>query len=120
MSYIRSRQNAVGQHVAASELLPSAPGLFSVSNMEMTQAIRVEDIEEINEIVGVIKPVLAGRQAPITSAVLAELLSMWLAGHFVAGEREETERLRETLLKAHCELVRDLTELNAEVMGTNQ
>jgi len=82
--------------------------------MEMTQATEIEEIAEQ------IKPFLAGYEPMVKSAVLAELLSLLLAGFVVPGERKQTERLRERVLEAHCELVRALTKVNAEMLGTDQ
>ncbi len=55
-----------------------------------------------------IQPMLKGLGADIQGAVLADLLSLWLAGHFVVGSSEETDALREAVLAEHIECVRGL------------
>lgn len=55
----------------------------------------------------------------IQSAVLADLLSLWLAGHCVIEEigqpeRPETDKLREEILAALIELARDLVPASEE------
>jgi hypothetical protein len=69
--------------------------------------------EEVLALADRIKPILANRRPEVQSAVLAELLSIWLAGHHVAGDEKETQALREELLTNHCALVRKLTKVNA-------
>lgn len=73
--------------------------------------------EEILELAERIKPILAGKEAHIQGAVLAELLSIWLAGHVVAGNKEQTIALRSELLAMHFGLVLELTEVNAGIIG---
>ena len=53
-----------------------------------------------------IKPILAGNDPGVQGAVLAELLSLWLAGH-------SPPEVRVDLLKMHIETVCELTKLNA-------
>jgi hypothetical protein len=53
-----------------------------------------------------IKPFLAGLRSESQGAILADLLSLWLAGHIVPGNQEETEKLRGILLDNHIEAVR--------------
>jgi hypothetical protein len=74
---------------------------------------------ETLEIAERIKPLLAGREPVLQSAILAELLSILLAGHWIPGEPEETATLRRTILATHCTLVLELTEVNAKIMGTD-
>jgi hypothetical protein len=70
-------------------------------------------------IVEQIKPLLAGREPVLQSAVLAELLSLLLAGHWIPGEPAQTATMRRTILETHCTLVWELTEVNAKIMGTD-
>jgi hemerythrin len=60
------------------------------------------------ELVEAIKPILAGEAPHIQGAALADLLAMWLAGHVAVGDPEASQAMRETLLTAHIEAVRDL------------
>jgi hypothetical protein len=73
---------------------------------------------EIARVVERIKPILAGRPPEMIGAVLADLLAIWLAGHHVAGDEDATRKLRAELLADHCFAVRQLTEINAKIMGT--
>lgn len=57
--------------------------------------------------------ILRDQGPAIQSGVLADLLSLWLAGHCVVEEigqpeRPETDKLREEILAALIELVREL------------
>lgn len=55
---------------------------------------------------------MQGKPPEIQGAVLVELVSMYLAGHFIADSPEETKRLRETMLQLHVSTVRDLIPVN--------
>lgn len=60
-----------------------------------------------------IGPLLHGHHPDVQGAVLADLLAMWLAGHFVErGGAQQTERYREELLQFHIEAVRKLIPAN--------
>jgi hypothetical protein len=72
------------------------------------------------EIVEQIRPLLAGREPVVQSAVLAELLSLLLAGHWIPGEPNQTEIFRRELLSVHSKLVWELIKVNAAIMGTDQ
>jgi hypothetical protein len=74
--------------------------------------------EEIAAIVDRIKPLLAGQPAELQLAVLADCLAIWLAGHYVEGDAEATRKMRAELLAMHCSAVRELTEINARIIGT--
>jgi hypothetical protein len=65
-----------------------------------------------------IEPLLAGQDPPLQSVALAELLSIWLAGHVVRGDPDATRTMRAELLADFCFAVRQLTDVNAEAMGT--
>jgi hypothetical protein len=73
---------------------------------------------EIAAIVDKIKPLLAGKSAEVQGAVLADCLAIWLAGHHVEGDEDATRKLRAELLAMHCSVVRELTAINAKIMGT--
>lgn len=72
----------------------------------------------IMSIADTIRPLLAGHSPEVQSAVLADLLAMWLAGHHVDGDEEATRTMRAELLAVHCFMVRQLTSVNAKIMGT--
>jgi hypothetical protein len=73
---------------------------------------------EIARVIARIKPILAGRPAEMQGAILADLLAIWLAGHEVQGDEEATRMMRAELLADHCGAVRQLTSINAGIMGT--
>ena len=56
---------------------------------------------EVQQVSGQIQPLLKGRAPQVQSAVLADLLSLWLAGHWPPAAREE-------LFDDFVKLVRDL------------
>ena len=58
---------------------------------------------------------LAGHDPIVQGAVLADLLSMWLAGHVVEGDDKATERLRRDLLKVHVAFVKGLIPINFKI-----
>ena len=74
-----------------------------------------EATTEVAILVEMIRPLLAGRSPEVVSATLADLLSMWLAGHFVGGDKENAA-LREQLLADHVELVRRLIPVNEQMI----
>ena len=86
------------------ELLPRARAFLFWSDMT--------DVEQTLELAERIKPILAGHEPYVQSAVLAELLSVWLAGWFVADSKEKTRRLRRELLDRHIKLVWKLVKEN--------
>jgi hypothetical protein len=60
-----------------------------------------EDYKLTQKIVGQVKQLLTGAPRGIQGVVLAELLAIWLAGHF--GD----ETLRDELIKMHVAQVRE-------------
>lgn len=74
--------------------------------------------EEVWEILEKVSPQLKGRSPGVQGAVLADLLAMWLAGHWVERSKEETHALREKVLRMHVEKVWELVEENAKILGT--
>jgi hypothetical protein len=75
---------------------------------------------QIQPLVEQIRPILAGKEPQLQSAVLADLTAIWLAGFVIEGDPKETRVLREELLRRHYELVRQLTKVNARMLGTSQ
>jgi hypothetical protein len=55
---------------------------------------------------------LAGKPSQVQSAVLADLLATFLAGHIMVGDEEATNAVREEHLGLHIELVRKLIPVN--------
>jgi hypothetical protein len=66
----------------------------------------MSDKSEIVEMkIYAIRPHLAGLSPPLQGVILAELLTIWLAGHHSA-DRAATRELRHSLLRMHVEFVR--------------
>lgn len=65
-----------------------------------------------------LQPLLAGLPPAFQGAVLADLLAIWLAGHFVPGDIDATRTMRAELLATHLQGVRDLVNVNAKRLGT--
>lgn len=66
------------------------------------------EMQLIQAIVSSIRPKLAGQAPGIQGAVLADLLSMWLAGH--------PKGVREEILRMHLDHVRRLVDVNERLM----
>jgi hypothetical protein len=73
------------------------------------------DLDDVRRLVEAIRPILGGKPPPIQGAVLADLLAIWLAGHF-AGDDAANAAVREELLTAHIAMVRKLIPVNEEWM----
>jgi hypothetical protein len=75
------------------------------------------DSDQVMRLVNVIRPLLAGEPPSIQGAAIADLLAIWLAGHF-AGGAAENAALRDELLTAHIAVVRALIPENeAEILS---
>ena len=73
---------------------------------------------EIRGLIERIRPILAGREPSVQSAVIADLLAIWLAGHFMPGEPAATRKMRASLQSEVLRLVDELMPLNAKRLGT--
>jgi hypothetical protein len=69
------------------------------------------DAVEAQRIANRIKPLLAGSSPEVMGAALAELLSLWLAGHYQGGPE-----LIERMLELHIEVVRKLVPVNIKIL----
>jgi hypothetical protein len=67
-----------------------------------------ENSHLVKQICAAVSPLLRGFAPEIQGAVLAELTSMWLAGHMGPG----ADRVREELLELHIATIRDLIPEN--------
>jgi hypothetical protein len=65
-------------------------------------------------LVAAIRPILAGQGSVTQGAVLAELVSMWVAGHFVPDSRIETEEMRKQMLELFMETTERLIRVAEE------
>ena len=83
--------------------------------------MRKPDPEEIDalsaKLFDAVKPLLAGKDAQVQGAALADLIAIWLAGHASEGP-EATRAVREELLALHILTVRQLIYINSSAMGT--
>jgi len=61
-----------------------------------------------------IAPILAGSDAELQGAVLADLTAIWIAGHRTPGDRAEGDCMRAELLQMHTQHVRELVEMYLE------
>jgi hypothetical protein len=66
---------------------------------------------EIIDVAEQIRPFLAGRPPEIQGAILAELLSVWIAGHYPGGQQ-----LMDAVLETHLRLVRQMIPTNVEML----
>jgi hypothetical protein len=79
-----------------------------------------DKVNEVAELSREIAELFADRERKVVGAVLAELLSIWLAAHFVANdEGGETKQFRKKLLREHMRVVRDLIPLNEKQILEN-
>jgi hypothetical protein len=75
------------------------------------------DSDQVMRLVNVIRPLLAGEPPSIQGAVIADLLAIWLAGHF-AGDNDATAMMREKMLAALIATARQLVQVNeAEILA---
>ena len=77
----------------------------------------MNDVEQVRSLVREISPLLAGKPQQVQGAVLADLLSMWLAGHFEATNAAKTTILRNDVLDMHIDMVRKLIPESAKQIG---
>jgi hypothetical protein len=100
---------AKGPHGRIRCLKCGKPLLFAAPDMPSEQAT------EVLALVREIRPLLAGRDASVQGAVLADLLAMWLAGHVQLGEPEATKRIRARMLETHIVGVKALIDINYQI-----
>jgi hypothetical protein len=80
-----------------------------------------EQFSEVAAITDKIRPLLAGVDAAVAGAVLADLTATLLAGHIYFDDagiigRAETDQLREDLLTGHVDAVRALIPINEAII----
>jgi hypothetical protein len=66
-----------------------------------------------------IRHLLARHPPGVQGGALADLLSLWLAGHRVPGDSVATVALRDALLEAHIEAVRQLIAPSEREIASN-
>jgi uncharacterized protein (DUF608 family) len=71
---------------------------------------------ETTELLNLMAAALKGHHPYIQGTVLADLLAMFLAGHYLADNPEETDKMREALLTAHIAQVRRLIPRNEKLI----
>jgi len=76
---------------------------------------------ETQELVAQIKPILFGRRSEVQGAALADLVSLWVAGHLIPGDPVETEHFRQFILEQHIDGVLALIPASeAEILAAIQ
>jgi hypothetical protein len=73
------------------------------------------DLAAVKALVAAIRPLLAGHPPRVQGAALADLLAIWVAGHYSDSD-DETDRLRETILANHSKMVRRLIPVNDAII----
>ena len=76
-----------------------------------------DDVQEIMNMVERIRMVLRGHSPDIQSAVIADLVSMFLAGHVVIDDRKIDHENTNTV---RMEALRNITELAIKLIPTNE
>jgi hypothetical protein len=84
--------------------------------MKPAAATDLQLVDTLNE---QIRAVLAGHPPHVQGAVLAHCLALWLAGHWVPGDRAATDALRCEMRALHLEAVEDLLPVLAQDLGTD-
>lgn len=74
------------------------------------------DLRKCIRLTAQIEPILHGQGPGAIGAVLADLLSKLLAGHFIAGDEKATAELRDEILSAHIDAVRKLVPVNEKII----
>jgi hypothetical protein len=94
---------------------PESPLSASALVKAVRTAIAPEDPADVDRIVESIKPLLAGHAPEIQSAVIAELLAIWLHGHQSLDPKKlslrNLKQFRAEMLHRHVEFVRELVEI---------
>ena len=106
---------AKGPHGRIRCLKCGKPLMFAASELASLRDDAKQAADEAMALVKKISPLLAGRDANVQGAVLADLLAMWLAGHVQLGEPEQTKRMRELMLEAHIVGVKTLIDINYKI-----
>jgi hypothetical protein len=79
--------------------------------------------KQANEAMAVVKkitPLLKGKDPGVQGAALADLLAIWLAGHFYPDDPQATALAREQMIEAHLVAVRALIEVNSKTHAEPQ
>jgi hypothetical protein len=79
----------------------------------VTAFTTLEEVETVRDRVMQIKPLLAGLDPALQGAVIADLLSIWLAAHHVSGVPALAV---DRLLQSHIEVVRMLLPENIKAI----
>jgi hypothetical protein len=74
---------------------------------------------EALEISEKVTALLAGHTPELTGAVLAELVSGWIAGHVVFGDAKATDQWRQVRFDEFVDMTRGLLTTNAKVIDSH-
>ena len=78
------------------------------------------EADEVVDLVQILRPLFVDKPKEVQGAALADLVSIWLAGHVVRGDPAATERWRNSILDLHVEVVRELTPINYQLLVAPQ
>jgi hypothetical protein len=105
-----------GQRAACRSFTSNRQAVFFMGeNIVNARMLKHELSLRSQELSDQIATVLYGHNAEVQGATLADLLSMWLAGHHVLGDRERTDKLRDDLLEGHMQHVKILVQINEQI-----
>jgi hypothetical protein len=76
----------------------------------------MSEADEVVALVAAVRPLLVGKAKEVQGAALADLVSIWLAGHVVRGDQKATDRWRKDILAMHVETVRLLIPINYQAL----
>ena len=74
------------------------------------------DLDAVLTLVEAIKPHFEGKPAQVQGAALAEMLSLWLAGHVNQNNPDKSDRVRKAVLEEHLKTVWQLVPINYEMV----
>ncbi len=63
-----------------------------------------------------LEPRLKGKNPNVTAVCLAELVSMWAAGHVIPGDAEATKAIRTAAVTGWSQLMLGLLPVNAKII----
>jgi hypothetical protein len=67
---------------------------------------------EVHALVEAIRPFFIGQRGETVGDALADLVSIWLAGHVIPDDLQLSHRVQERLLRRHMKTVRRLIPVN--------
>ena len=74
------------------------------------------DLDAVLALVEAVKPFFEGKPPEVQGAALAEMLSVWLAGHVNQDNPDKSDRVRKAVLELHLKAVWRLVPINYEMV----